>query len=155
MKHGNKLIALLVLILFCMMSFLPGAAWATVETGSTSTETTENKENSEDETPKLEKPEVLEARLPGLDEELLLRAEAALQKGDMDRCWPLLEACSGRGERWQFLRGEYFFRKKDYRSALKCYRLVPGSRRVYARLEQCCLELSDYKGAYEYAKKQL
>ena len=29
MKHGNKLIALLVLILFCMMSFLPGAAWAT------------------------------------------------------------------------------------------------------------------------------
>ena len=29
MKHGNKLIALLVLIFFCMMSFLPGAAWAT------------------------------------------------------------------------------------------------------------------------------
>ncbi|MBQ5614886.1 MAG: hypothetical protein IIU81_00995 [Peptococcaceae bacterium] len=29
MKHGNKLIALLVLILFCMMSFLPSAAWAT------------------------------------------------------------------------------------------------------------------------------
>ena len=28
MKHGNKLIALLVLILFCMMSLLPGAAWA-------------------------------------------------------------------------------------------------------------------------------
>lgn len=60
MKHGNKLIALLVLILFCMMSFLPGAAWATVETGSTSTEATENKENSEGETPKIEKPEVLD-----------------------------------------------------------------------------------------------
>ena len=101
-----------------------------------------------------EKPGELEGKLPDPDRELLLRAENALEQENWERCEALLISCSGRGERWYFLRGECFLHRKDYPSAKACYQQAAQNRRVYARLEQCCLELEDYKGAWEYAKKQ-
>ena len=48
MKHGNKLIALLVLVLFCMMSFLPGAVFAAEGDASANTEDVEKNKGEND-----------------------------------------------------------------------------------------------------------
>jgi len=60
MKHGNKLIAFLLITLLCMMSFLPSAVWAVEENVDTKTETVENTEESAEKEPEVEKIEVFE-----------------------------------------------------------------------------------------------
>ena len=60
MKHGNKLIAFLLITLLCMMSFLPGAVWAAEGDTTTSTEAVEKTEASEEKEPAIEKPEIID-----------------------------------------------------------------------------------------------
>ena len=60
MKHGNKLIAFLLITLLCMMSFLPGAVWAAEGDTTTSTEAVEKTEESEEKEPAIEKPEIID-----------------------------------------------------------------------------------------------
>jgi len=94
------------------------------------------------------------SQLPDLDEELHLRAQAALDQGDFRRAEQLLDAARDRTDpQWCLLKADACFAQKDYASAAEYYRLVQHrfSRQVYPRLEICCRELGDYKGAYEYA----
>ena len=105
------------------------------------------------------KPQLLDEvcdSLPSQDGELMLRAKAALQRKNYDRCGALLDAAENRNEEWNFLRGQVHLAKQDYQNALRCFRAAedgyPGA--VYPLMEQCARELEDYKLAYEYACKQ-
>ena len=105
------------------------------------------------------KPQAAESlweNLPSLDEELMLRAKAALDRGDYDRCGALLDAAEKKDESWQFLRGQVYLAKQNYECALGCFRRAEEAYQnaVYPLLEQCARELEDFKLAYEYACKQ-
>lgn len=95
--------------------------------------------------------------LPSLDEELLLRAEAAMSAGDTRRAVHLLEAAQEHtSPRWCFLRGESHMAQKEYSDAARCFH---GAETAYPketaeRLETCYRELGDYRKAYLYACKQ-
>ena len=94
------------------------------------------------------------ALLPSVDEELLLRAEAALARAQWERSGHLLEAVEDRtSPRWHFLRGEVYLQQRDYPAALARFREAEAGygAAVYERIEYCCRELGDYKQAYEYA----
>ena len=84
------------------------------------------------------------------------RAEAALNRGDYERCGALLEAAEIRDEGWNFLRGRVYLAREDYENALRCFRTAEEAHRdaIYPMMEQCARELEDYKLAYEYACKQ-
>lgn len=94
--------------------------------------------------------------LPSLDEELLLRAEAALAEKQHDRAQAMLEAAQDHTQaRWLMLRGEVHAAKKQYLQAAKCFH---GAEPVYPvqaaqKLEICYRELGDYRQAYNYARK--
>ena len=97
------------------------------------------------------------ALLPNLDQELLLKGEAALRAGDAERCGALLDAAENQESPWwNYLRGEAFFLREDYRRGAECYHKAEQAlpEKVIPRLEQCYRELEDYKRAYEYACKQ-
>ena len=105
------------------------------------------------------KPQTLDdlcEKLPSLDEELMLRAKVALNRGEYDRCGALLDAAEAKDEAWNFLRGQAFLAKEDYESALRCLQAAEEAYQdaVYPLLEQCARELGDFKLAYEYACKQ-
>ena len=95
-------------------------------------------------------------RLPGdLDRELLLRARAALEQGDHDRCIALAGAAQESPHR-ELVWGQAALAKKDYAEAKKRLHRAeteyPGQ--CAPLLERCYRELQDYKMAYEYACKQ-
>ena len=94
--------------------------------------------------------------LPSLDEELMLRAKSALNRGAVDRCGALLDAAENRDENWNFLRGQAYLAQKDYENALRCFQVAEAAYKnsIYPLMEQCAKELEDYKLAYEYACKQ-
>lgn len=98
--------------------------------------------------------QLIRDRLPSLDAELLLRGEAALQAGDMEKAARLLDAAEDRnGPRWCFLRGEVYLCQARYQDAARCYH---GAETAYPketaqRLERCYRELEDFKQAYFYA----
>ena len=94
--------------------------------------------------------------LPSLDGELLLRAEAAWKQKDYDRSGALLDAAETKDENWNFLRGQVYLAKRDYRRALQCFRVAEETHQatIYPIMERCARELEDYKLAYEYACKQ-
>ena len=95
-------------------------------------------------------------KLPSLDEELLLRAKAALGQKNYDRAGALLDAAEAQDENWNFLRGQVYQAKQDYGQALSCFQAAEGTHQamIYPMMEQCAKELQDYKLAYEYACKQ-
>lgn len=101
-------------------------------------------------------PEVC-SRLPGLDEELLLRAQEAIRLGKIPRAACLLEAMEERDSpRWLLLRGEVYLAGQDYPRAISC---LSGAEDAFPeetvpKLEACYRELGDYKQAYLYACKQ-
>lgn len=99
-------------------------------------------------------PVTLAALLPDHSDELLLRAEAALQSGDPDQCGRILDSMAAREPQWHALRAESYLAQKDYASAAAHYQSAEQTQRIYARLEQCYRELEDYKQAYYYACKQ-
>lgn len=96
------------------------------------------------------------SRLPVDDRALLLRAEAALDKKDFTRCAALLDAAEDRTSRWAYLRGEASFGMAQYAEAAEYFRQAEADMPAVAaaRLEQCYLQLGDYKMAYLYACKQ-
>ena len=94
----------------------------------------------------------LEKRLPPEDGAHLLRATAALERGDAPLCRAYLAPYET--EKAVFLRAESYFMEKDYLSAAKEYEKLPGDLQVYHRLEQCFRELNNYEKAYFYACKQ-
>jgi len=97
------------------------------------------------------------AKLPSIDEELLLRARVALDTGQLDRCAGLLEAAQDKNAgQWNFLRGELYLTKGQYAAAAKCYHRaeIEFPEKCAPRLEMCYRELGDFKQAYFYACKQ-
>ncbi len=97
------------------------------------------------------------AQLPGIDEELILRAREALDGGNADRAGKLLDAAQDQGEtEWLLLRGEAYFASGDPCRAAECFHGAEdrAPRQTAPRLEACYRELGDFRRAYEYACKQ-
>ena len=95
------------------------------------------------------------SQLTGEDEMLVLRSGWALENGQAERACALLEAVENRDPDWYYLRGEVYFKEKDYVKAAECYRRAEEKlpRETCKRLEICYRELGDYKMAYYYATK--
>ena len=101
-------------------------------------------------------PEEICHDLPSIDEELLLRARAAMDADPM-RAGQLLDAMEEKDTpQWNLLRGTSFLNRKEYSCATECFHRaekgLPGE--TVPLLERCYRELGDYKRAYEYALKQ-
>lgn len=96
-------------------------------------------------------------QLPAMDEELLLRARYALDRGEFDRCLHLLEAAQDReGALWNFLRGELYLTGRNYAAAAEAFCRAEGEfpEKCAVRLERCYRELGDFRQAYFYACKR-
>lgn len=96
----------------------------------------------------------LENMLPGEDEALLLRAEAALLRNDRSRCAALLAAAEDQtAPQWQLLQGEVCYAAGEYADAATHYTLAEETYpdTVIPKLEACYRELGDFRRAYEYA----
>lgn len=94
--------------------------------------------------------------LPDMDEELLLRARAALE-ADPARAETLLDAMEHRDTpRWHFFRGCALLNRQAYTQAAVHFSRAEESlpEQVIPLLEQCYRELGDFRRAYEYALKQ-
>ena len=102
-----------------------------------------------------EKPITLDASLPSLDEELLLRAESALEQENYDRCAALLTTCEEESLLWHSLTARLHFARGDFSLARPhfeaAWELDPKT--CCSRLEDCCREMGDFAGAYFYACK--
>ncbi len=97
------------------------------------------------------------SRLPSLDEELLLRAEAARDAGNLTQSQALLESMENRDTPlWAVAMAEVFFARGEYTAAAKWYMAAEEAlpEKTVPRLEQCFEALEDYKLAYHYARKQ-
>ena len=97
------------------------------------------------------------AKLSSIDEELLLRARDALDRGELDRCNHLLEAAEDHNDaQWNFLRGEIYLTRQQFTEAAACFHKAEASypEKCAVRLERCYRELEDFKQAYYYACKQ-
>lgn len=98
----------------------------------------------------------IDNQLPCLDEELLLRAEIALEKQVLDRCKHLLMAVEDQNQpRWCLLYGKLTMAKKEWKKAAgELSRIEEDFPEVVPLLEICYREMGDYQRAYEYACKQ-
>lgn len=96
-------------------------------------------------------------QLPSLDEELLLRAEAALSEKEPEKASGFLAAAEDReNPRWNLLRGKAMVLQKQYAKAVQ---YLKKAEDVYPAvclplLETCFREQGDFQQAYEYACKQ-
>lgn len=98
-----------------------------------------------------QKPEALSALA---DDELLLRSQAALDRGDHHRCLALLEEAADHSAlSWLLLRGDCAAAMGNWSEAILWYRQSDDPA-TYSKLETCYLQLEDYKMAYHYACKQ-
>lgn len=87
-------------------------------------------------------------------ESLLLRAQLS---ADPRRRLEILSACEDRQDpQWHLLTAHAYFQMEDYVSAKNHYLQAEDAfpKETWPKLEHCCRELGDYKGAYEYACKQ-
>ena len=95
--------------------------------------------------------------LPDLDEELFLRARAAMEAGQFPRGMDLLRAMERRDTpRWQLLMGRLSLASCNYGEAAGHLKQAEQEypRETAPLLEHCYRELGDYKQAYLYACKQ-
>jgi transcriptional regulator with XRE-family HTH domain len=94
--------------------------------------------------------------LPSLDEELLLRAEAALAQKLHERCGSLLMAVENQAHPGVLLLGGKLAMAKGEWSEATAYltRIEEDFPEVIPLLEACFREMGDFKQAYEYACKQ-
>ena len=93
-------------------------------------------------------------RLPDLDEELLLRAQAALEKGLPEHAGYLLDAAENqRKSQWLELRGQVYFARGEYEAAARSYHTLEevNPEKAAPMLESCYRELKDFEKAYFYA----
>ena len=97
------------------------------------------------------------AALPCLDEELLLRAEAAMAQQAWDRAAALLEAAENRDDpKWNLLRGTLLLQTGDFSQSLPFLQKAEAAfpRETAALLEVVFRELGDFQQAYLYACRQ-
>ena len=97
------------------------------------------------------------SQLPSLEEELLLRARAALENQNGRRASQLLEAVEEpRSPRWFLLQGRAYLLEKKFQNAADCFHQAEKTypRETAGHLEQCYRELEDFKKAYYYACRQ-
>lgn len=95
-------------------------------------------------------------QLPDNTEEMLLRAQAALETDDLPKCLACLDAADRQPDHWHLLRGDALVKLKRYREAVSCLLPLEAAcpTQIYPRLEQCYRELGDFEKAYLYACKQ-
>ena len=95
-------------------------------------------------------------QLPSLDEELLLRAEGALETGEGDRCRRLLGAVEDmEAPRWNYAMGRLEISENNWTEAAAYLQKAEEEYpQAIPLLETCFRELGDYRQAYEYACKQ-
>ena len=101
--------------------------------------------------------QTVSGQLPGIDDELLLRAEEALAARNLPRAAHLLEAMEHPDDpRWHLLRGRIFLQQKKWTAAAACFVAAEAvfPRQVAPLLETCYRQLGDFQKAYEYACKQ-
>ena len=97
------------------------------------------------------------AALPSLDEELFLRAEAALAGADFPRTEALLLAVQDQTTpRWHWIRGRIDLQQKQFSHAAEHLQKAESAypKEVLPLLETCFRELGDFQQAYLYACKQ-
>ena len=103
-----------------------------------------------------EDPAAICAALPSLDQELLLRAEAAWVT-DPSRALTLLDAMEQPTPRALLLKGRALMAGQEYAAAAQTLspleEVLPQA--VYPLLEQCYRELGDYRQAYRCAAAQI
>ena len=95
-------------------------------------------------------------KLPSLDEELLVRARDALNRGALVRAAALLDSMEAQEDPLRnFLRGEVYLAEADFGAAAGCFHRAEAAfpERTAPYLERCYRELGDYRLAYEYACK--
>ena len=95
--------------------------------------------------------------LPSIDEELLVRAGAALAEGDHIHAAALLDSAEDREKtEWNLLRGRVYLKAAVYADAARCLHLAEEAypTETAPLLEACYRELEDFKMAYVYACKQ-
>ena len=97
------------------------------------------------------------SQLPSMDDELLLRAEHALNEGNLIRATHLLEAMEQQNTpQWHLLRGRVFLKQNRWKPASEHLHTAeaafPGE--VIPLLETCYRESGNFRKAYEYACKQ-
>lgn len=98
----------------------------------------------------------LASLLPDGTQELLLRGDAALQRGEPQKCLAVLAGAESENPKIALLRGRAYLAAGEWAAGAAQLREaedVAGSA-VYPLLEQCYRELGDFKLAYEYACKQ-
>ena len=100
--------------------------------------------------------EAVAAKLPSLDEELQLRAEAALSQGEIARALALLAAAEQKNAAWYLLQGKVLMLQKEYEQAVPTLEQAESEEPDCCAplLEECFRELGDFQKAYEYACKQ-
>ena len=97
------------------------------------------------------------SRLPSIDGELLLRAEAAIVEKNLSGAAHLLEAMENRNTpKWHLLRGTVYLQQKKWKSAAGHLQSAETEfpQAVCPLLEICYRELGNFQKAYEYACKQ-
>ena len=95
-------------------------------------------------------------KLPSLDEELLLRARAALETGILGRCEALLGAVENQeSAAWHLMAGKLHLGQGVYETAAEHLRRAGDTPEIWELMEICCREQGDFKGAYVYARKQM
>lgn len=104
------------------------------------------------------KPELavhLADNLPSLDEELLLRAAAAMEEKDWGRTAACLDAAQQRTGQWYLLRGTAAMEQGQFQEAISHLTQAEKThpKAAIGALERCYRELGDYKMAYAYACK--
>ena len=95
--------------------------------------------------------------LPGIDEELMLRACEAFSASELHRSCHLLEAMEDHScPQWHLLRGKIAQQELQWETAAKHFLLAEPAfpKECCSRLEICYRELGDFRQAYEYACKQ-
>lgn len=92
----------------------------------------------------------LVSQLPDPTPEILLRAMA---ETDPVKRGLLLDSAPRQESQWHLQRAEVYLSQKNYAKAIDHLERAPKTRQVYEKLEFCCRELEDYKGAYFYAVK--
>lgn len=96
------------------------------------------------------------SHLPSITQELLLRAQGALESGKTGVAAQYLDACEERTERWFLLRGRAHIAANQFQSAVGVLRRVENQfpEVCYPLLERCYKEQGDFQKAYEYACKR-
>ncbi len=92
--------------------------------------------------------------LPDLSQELLLRAQAALQNGDSEGCVAYLQAMQNRDSVYYEWTGYALEQQGQYEKAVSAYLQCGDLPQLYPRLENCYQKLGNYEQAYAYACKQ-